>query len=202
VRIDVAGRLIELDATVPIDAHNPKKTPRVFLELFVCPPDTKEHEAVAMTRALPSHVHAALLMLGLEPGAPGTFAFEGKKLITTPPTGPRLRVTIAHQRDGVEIESPASDWAISATDSRTLTQHQPEDGFVFAGSMLVPRQGRELYKADADGTLIGLTSFGSECVAWTRMHNPDAGAEAPQWIANSSVVPPVGTPVIIRIRPQ
>ena len=64
LRIDLVNKLIELDAQVPIDAHNPR-TPRVYLELFVCPPDSKEHEAVALTKVPPSQVHAALLLLGL-----------------------------------------------------------------------------------------------------------------------------------------
>ncbi len=201
LRIDVARKLIELDATVPINAHNPR-TPRVYLELFVCPPDTKEHEAVALTKVPPSRVHAALLMLGLEPGSPGKFSFEGKRLISTPPTGPRLRVTLAYERDGAEIELPATDWAVTTRDNRTLTQSAPREGFVFAGSMLVKRDGRELYYADTDGTLVGLTTFGGECIAWTGMHNPDSGLEEPHWIANAAVVPPVGTPLKIRIRPD
>lgn len=201
LRIDVAGKLIELDATVPIDAHNPR-TPRVYLELFACPPDSKEHEAVALTRVLPSQVHTALLLLGLEPGSPGRYFFEGKKLVSTPPTGPRVRVTLAYERDGASIEVPATDWAISTRDGQTLTNYSTSEHFVFAGSMIVKREDREIYYADTDGTLIGLATFGGECIAWTGMHNPDSGIEEPHWIANPGAVPPVGTPVIIRIRPE
>lgn len=201
LRIDVAQKLIEIDATVPIDAHNPR-TPRVYLELFVCPPDTKEHEAVALTKVPPSQVHAALLLLGLEPGSPGKFAFEGKRLVSTPPKGPSVRVTIAHEHNGSEVELPATDWAITTRDGRTLTEFAPSERFVFAGSMFVKRDGREFYYADMDGTLIGLTTFGGECIAWTGMHNPDSGIEEPHWIANSAAVPPFGTPIKVRIRPD
>ena len=201
LRIDLVNKLIELDAQVPIDAHNPR-TPRVYLELFVCPPDSKEHEAVALTKVPPSQVHAALLLLGLEPGSPGRFSFEGKRLVSIPPTGPRLRVTLAYERDGKTIELPASDWAVTTRDGQSLTKHAPTEGFVFAGSMIVKRQDREVYYADTDGTLIGLTTFGGECIAWSGMHNPDSGIEEPHWIADAKVVPPFGTPVVVRIRPE
>ena len=201
LRIDVVNKLIELDATVPIDAHN-ARTPRVYLELFVCPPDSKEHEAVALTKVPPSQVHAALLLLGLEPGSPGRFSFEGKRMVSTPPTGPRLRVTLAYERDGKTVELPASDWAVTTRDGQSLTKYAPTEGFVFAGSMIVKRQNREVYYADTDGTLIGLTTFGGECIAWSGMHNPDSGIEEPHWIADAKVVPPFGTPVVVRIRPE
>jgi len=41
-----------------------------LLEMFACPRDTKEHEAVISMHALASEAHATLLALGVEPGQP------------------------------------------------------------------------------------------------------------------------------------
>ena len=66
VRLDRDAGYVEFDGTVPIIADAGDGTV-VFLELMVCIPDTKEHEALVMAPVKPSHVHAALLALGLEP---------------------------------------------------------------------------------------------------------------------------------------
>lgn len=198
VRADAHAKVVEFDGIVPINAHN-EKTPRVFLEVFACAKDTKEHESVVLTEAKPSHVHAALLLIGLEPGKPGVWDWTGEKLIATPPAGPRVTVTLLYEDNGKEIERPAADFAVSARDGRTLRESEPNQHWVFAGSQMVQRRAGEIYRADGEGCLVGLTTFGGETVAWTAMHNPDSGIEEPVWIANSRTVPAFGTKVRVRI---
>jgi hypothetical protein len=200
IRLDAAKHLIEIDGSVPIDAHN-EKTPRVYLEVCACIPDTKEHETLVMTKAVPSNVHAALLLAGLQPGKPGTWDWSGEKLKAIPPTGDAVRVTVSYTKDGKTIDAPISDWVIDAQSHKTLTQAAGDgaDRFVFAGSTIFKKKDREGYTADIDGTLIGLTTFGGETIAWTHMYNPDSGVETPHWIANADKVPVVGTSVVIRI---
>lgn len=204
VRADLAARTVEFDGTVPIDCHNPK-TPNVYLEVVACIPDTKEHETLVVTPARPSHIHAALLAAGFQPGAPATWSWDEKKLISTPPTGDSVEVSIAYRdKDGREIESPATDWIVSA-DSGAPFAPAPASAaaprWVFAGSVLTPRQGQHVYEADGSGVLIGLTTFGSETIAWHRVISPDAEITEPEWIADARKVPPVNTAVVVRIRP-
>jgi hypothetical protein len=220
--------MIEIDGSVPIDAHN-EKTPRVYLEVCVCIPDSKEHETLVMTKAVPSKVHAALLLAGLNPGKPGTWDWSGEKLKATPPTGDAVTVTVSYKKDGKDIEVPLTDWVTDAQTKKSMTEitskppaepktptdpstpaspdakpepAPPPDHFVFAGSTIYKKQGREGYTADIDGTLIGLTTFGGETIAWTHMYNPDSGVETPHWIANAAKVPEVGTAVVVRIVKQ
>lgn len=197
VRVDAAARLVEVDAVVPIDAHNPR-TPVVFLEQIACTPDTREHEVLAMTRALPRHVHAALLMIGLVPGKPGEWDWTGPELVARPPTGDGVLVTLACRRNGAEVEEPAAEWVISRRDGRRLSE--TGDHFLFAGSRTVTRGGREWYEAEGSGTLIGLATFGGETVAWSRMYHHESAVEEPQWVADPARVPPAGTALVIRIR--
>ncbi len=198
VYADAARATVELDATVPINAHD-EKTPRVYLEVIACTPDTKEHEALAVTRARPSHVHAALLLAGFRPGRPGEWDWEGEKLRAIPPEGDALSVSLVFTSGGREVARPAQDFVIDARNARSLSQIDPDAGFVFAGSRLVKRPAGEVYWADGEGTLIGLTTFGAETIAWSVMHNPDSGVEEPFLIANSELLPEAGTPLRIRI---
>ena len=204
VRVDLAAKLVEFDGIVPINCHDPV-TPLVYLELVACSPDTREHESLVMTRARPSNVHAALLAIGLEPGVPGSWEFQDKKLIPVPPRGDGVEVSVAY-RDaaGREIECPVTDWIINA---RTGGPFVPREGdpagprWVFAGSVIAKRQGREVYDADGSGTFIGLCTFGSEVVAWRDTISPEAMVDEPVWIADAAKVPASGTPVVVRLRP-
>jgi hypothetical protein len=206
VRADLQARLVEFDGTVPIDCHDPQ-TPVVYLEVTVCTPDTKEHESLVVTPAKPSHVHAALLAAGYQPGKPGSWTWDGQMLSSVPPSGDSLAVSIAY-RDaaggaggGRDVEVPATSWIRNAAASGQKFGASPGSRFVFAGSAMVTRQGREVYNSNGSGLLIGLTTFGSETIAWSEVISHEADIMAPEWIADASVVPRFGTPVVVRIRP-
>lgn len=196
VRVDAAAGIVEFDGSVPIDAHN-AETPRVYLEVLACIPDTKEHEALVLTHARPSHVHAALLLCGLEPGTPGRWDWEGTLIRAIPPTGPRVRVTAAYEREGRTVEAPLSAWVVDARSGESLEALSGDAALVFAGSRM-SRRG-DMYQADGEGCLIGLSTFGGETVAWPNMFNPDSGVEEPRWIAGPAT-PPRGTAVRVRVR--
>lgn len=201
VRVDQAARVVEIDGIVPIDVHN-KETPDVYLEVTVCTRDSKEHESLVMTEAKPSDVHAALLLLRLKPGKPGSVEFDGKTLQRTPPTGDGLTVSIAYKdAKGNEVETPATDWIVSAGKKAPFKLKAAGPAWVFAGSRFVTHNGKEWYDADGAGTLVGLTTFGGETVACVDVLSPESSVDEPEWIADASKVPPFGTPVVVRIRP-
>ncbi len=203
VRADVKAKLVEFDGEVPIDCHSPE-TPLVYLEVMVCTPDTKEHESLVMTRAKPSHVHAALLACGLTPGKPGSWSWNAaeKKMESIPPEGAPLRVSIAHaDASGKEVEALASDWVLGAKGSEPFKPKDPsQPGWAFAGSKMAVRSGAEVYDADGTGTLVGLTTFGAETIAWRDVLSHEAAVHEPEWVANAKLVPKVGTKVVVRIR--
>jgi hypothetical protein len=194
VWIDRAARRVRVSGFVPIDAHS-EKVARVFLEVLVCSRNTKEHEALVVTDAKPSHVHAAMLMIGLEPGAPGAWEWaEGAmKPRAIPPRGPKVRVMLVPE-NGEALE--ARKWVLGRDG---VTRLPAGDHLVFAGSMFrtlgPPGAAREMYAADADGTIAGLTAFGTEVIAWTGMFHHDTGVEQPTWVADAARVPRFGTKV-------
>lgn len=196
VHVDVVNRRVEVEGVVPIVADDGRGG-AVYLELIACTPNTREHEVLVVTEARPSHVHAALLLLGLEPGRPGSWRWEGDQLRADPPTGAPVAVEFVLERDGQEVVEPASSWVLN----RATGEHFPPGPWLFAGSRLVPHMGRSVYDADGTGVFIGLTTFGSEVLAWPEMISPEAAVEQPVWVADPSRTPKVDTPVRIRLRP-
>jgi hypothetical protein len=196
VWLNAAKSTVWFDAIVCINAHDDQK-PIVYLEQIACIPDTVEHESLVMTQARPSHVHAALLMAGLEPGKPGEFDWIGEAVKPISPLGPALSVVfVVDGRD----QDP-TQWVVSRKRMKTLRELSPTADFRFAGSTFVKRSEGDVYHADRSGTLIGLTTFGTETIAWSDLYNPDAGVEDPDWIANANHVPVYATPVKVRLSP-
>ncbi len=205
VRVDAARRVVEFDGIVPIDCHH-EYTPDVYLEVIACTTGTREHEALVMTEARPSHVHAALLLIGLEPGAPGAPAGRGEWAIE--PTGDAVRIEIVYtDASGAEIRADASGWIRHAETGAAFDTR----GWVFSGSRIVTHRGREVYDADGTGLMIGLALFGNArvsapstggaTVALRDGFSPEAGIAEPVWLANRERVPAFRTPVVVRLSP-
>ncbi|MCE2653954.1 MAG: YdjY domain-containing protein [Planctomycetaceae bacterium] len=193
VRVNIARRTVEFDGTIPIDVHDPD-TPRVYLELIACTPDSREHESLVLTTASAEQVHAALLMAGFQHGSPGSVQWDGRTAIPVAPTGDALTVRFRTAQGQFTPEQ----WIISASTGQPLAPIQ----FVFAGSGIVQRrdpasgQRTGLYAADLGGTLIGLATFGTETVAPLAVLSHDSQIQAPEWIA-APAVPRSGTPVTV-----
>lgn len=205
VRVNVKEHIVEFDSFVAIDCHNPQ-TPDVYLEVIACALDSREHESLVATHARPSQIHAALLAAGLEPGHPGGW----KDSAPFAPEGQAVRVELIVP-DHPELPTDPRAWIKSnnpAHEETSLlawdTAQPTPSSWVFAGSLMVERslQGapkREVYAADGTGQIIGLHTFGTEVIAWSRIWSPDAGTLEPEWLADADVVPAVRTPVVVRI---
>lgn len=232
VFVDRAERTVEFDAAVVADVSF-AETPRVYLETLVCTPMTREHEALLITRVEATHIHAALLALGLEPGQPGRVEWDGSVVRTIPPTGPLIDVRFI-VNDATNPGSPPwvyepADWIVSTREpapgaaperparqsampaARTDKSNAATPGsFVFAGSRTrtatVPAADGtttrvQVYAAQAEGTVVGFATFSSELIAFVDGFSPDSNVRAPEWIVDTSRVPPFGTPVRVRLQP-
>jgi hypothetical protein len=215
VRADLQSKTVEFDATITPMLVKDERAPLFFLEVLACSPNTREHETFVVSTVKPSHIHAAMLAVGLSPGEPGKWALKDGKLISTPPSGDRVSVRFVYKdKDGRTIEADPLDWLVSARDKSNFAAAEQKlakehntaaPGWVFAGSKFVKRKGpegqeREVYDADGSGTIIGLTTFGSEVIAWSRVISPDSNVEEPEWIAEFAKTPPAETKVTVRIR--
>lgn len=202
VRIDRAAGVVEFDAFVPMVIDDPEQI--VFLETTVCTRNSKEHETLLATDARPSNIHAALLLLGAEPGKPGDWEMgEDNEIVHIPPTGPSVVIEFVWtDAEGNQRTDDPVTWIVNDIDGAAF----PDRDWVFAGSRIVewtpPGKDApvEVYDADYSGTLIGLATFGTETLAWPSVISHDSTVEEPVWIVDAGKAPAVDTPVVVRLR--
>ena len=171
-----------------------------WLEVGVCRQGTREHEAVVVTGALPSIVHAGLLLAGLDSGRPGGYHPNGAAF--GPEGDPVLVVIQPLDEAGGPVGEPIP-FAAAVLDTRT-PEETPTLGWVFAGSAVLPNPASmgpgEYYAADYGGSVVGLSTFGDEVLGAVEMRSPDSGVDEAVWKIRKGVLPPEGTPVRVVIR--
>ena len=205
VTVDREARIVEIDAQVVNREVD-------WLELLLCTEGGREHETILTTAARPSHVHLALILIGLQPGQvqrgepidpddPGA----GYRLI--PAEGPAVNVELVysppkrehdedHEHDqhvAPPVTVDAGAWVYDRRAEQTLAGTT----WLFTGSKFVRHEGRPLYVADLSGTLISLVNFGDDVLAprtdkTNRNDEQALGCHTP-------AIPPVGTPVTVRL---
>lgn len=185
IEVDRAAGEVRVAAQVALDAG--------WLEQAVCRAGTREHESVLVVDLSPRSLHAALLLLGAEPGTPGAWRWDGDppQVVRVPPRGDRLAIFVRFEGD--PVERPLSD-LIRRVDPESRLPEQP---WVFAGSLV--EQGA--YAAEFSGSVVGLVTFGDEVIAFEAVLADQEAAEEPSFLVREGVVPPPGTPVTLVIRP-
>jgi hypothetical protein len=146
VWLEVAGAV----RRVLIDAEVVKREGE--LEEFLCRSKTKEHESILKADIDARDAHKALLLAGVESGAPVRF-----DPIYKAASGGRVRVLVRLTGDdGKVTEVSARSWI-----KQRKTGKELDSDWVFAGSKILDDQntpGRKLYLAN-DGDVICLSNF-------------------------------------------
>ena len=203
IEVNVQARCVDVEATVCLREGT--------LELVACTKDSKEHESIVAIAARPMHVHAALLLLGAEPGNPAIMKpVEGEDTswLKVPPRGDLVEVSLVWKKEGGElVERPISDFIVRA-DSDGIEGKEdkereslPTHAFLFAGSRLIANgEGPRIYLSDRSGNLISLATFGDELLCLPGVHSRENGALL--WEINATQLPELGAEVILRLRPK
>jgi hypothetical protein len=152
---------------------------------------TNEHESVLRTLAMPSNIHLALLMLGLEPGAPVRYSEAAKKWL--PPHGPPLSIDVEFKRDGKTVRIPATRLMRSIKTKDPMPQHP----FIFVGSQLGPDGA---YAADITGYVISIVNFDLSLIDVPQLASN--ANETLMWEVNREVAPDGGAAVTMIIEPM
>lgn len=199
-------RYVDVEATVCLGEG--------FLELIACTKDSKEHESIIAVGAKPSHIHAALLLLRAEAGNPAIMRkLEDGRWLDLAPKGAEVDVFLVFKDEKGEMK----EWPISAFIQRAEEYEQslpdatgkeaedkgrfPTHTFLFAGSHLYKGEdGKAKYLSDESGNVISISSFGDEVLCLPGRHSQDNVALS--WEINSEHLPPVGTKVILRLKPK
>src|SRR3954452_2740344 len=182
VHVDVNARQVRVDAQM-IDCKAP-------LEFFCVVAGTSEHESALRTKAKPSNIHLALLMLGLEPGEGVKYSEAAKKWF--PPHGPPLNVSCEWEQDGKKVVVPAYRML---KDIRTQKEMRPMT-WIFVGSRVM-EDGH--YAADVTGYAISVVNFELSLIDIPNLAS--SANETLEWIINTDVAPKGGTPVTMIIEP-
>ena len=144
-----------------------------------------EHESVLRTSAKPSHVHAGLLMLGLEPGVPATYRAATNDWRA--PFGPPVRISCEWtDANGARVRVPAE-----RTLAGTAQNQDARPTWIFAGSHVRPADGA--YLADLTGYVVTLVNFEHALIDVPRVTS--SRNETLEWRTDLAVVPPRGTTV-------
>jgi hypothetical protein len=160
------------------------------LEHLLCLKGTKEHEAILATDAQPRQIHAGLLLTGAEPGHPVRFVprFE-------PPAGTPIAIELRWKAAGETRRADARRWVKDERAGKPLSE-----GWVFAGSELFKDEAtkKTLYAAD-EGDLITVANFGSAILDLPLASSANNAERV--FTADPAQVPPLGTPVLMVLRP-
>jgi hypothetical protein len=160
------------------------------LEFFLCLTGTNEYESVLRSKVRPSHLHAALLILGLQPGEPVHFSeSQGKWL---PPHGPPLQLSVTFEKDGKAVTLPAWRLMRDLKNKREM----PPTTWIFAGSRVLDNG---IYAADQTGYLISIVNFDLTVIDTPRLASN--ANETLEWETNLDVMPATGTKVTLLIEP-
>ncbi|MEC9092179.1 MAG: YdjY domain-containing protein [Planctomycetota bacterium] len=183
VWIELKKKIVVIDGLICL-----RKGP---LEMFACPPNTKEHESIVQAQAKSFMVHTALLMVGAESGKP--VEWEPKY---QPASGTKIEIMI-HWLDkaGKHKKMLAQEMIKNVKTQKKMTEH-----WVFAGSefYINPNTKIRHYLADG-GEMICVSNFTT-----AMMDLPVESTQSKEGLifeAFTENIPPLKTPVRIVLRP-
>jgi hypothetical protein len=182
LKVDAKAKQIRIECE-SLRVENP-------LEFFLCVAGSVEHEAVLRSKVKPSHLHAALLMLGLKPGEPVRFSEAANKWL--PPHGPPLQLSVEFDKDGQRVTLPANRLMRDVKTGKEM----PPLTWIFVGSRLID----DTYAADRTGYLVSVVNFELTVIDIPRLASN--ANETLEWEANLELLPAeAGTPVTLLIEP-
>lgn len=172
-----------------------------WLEQIACSPNSREHESLVVVKAVPSDIHAALLLAGFVSGSPGLWYYQDGELKFKQPTGANLTIQARYiNSDGKTVQEPINQWIRDPINQSRF----PDEPWVFGGSEFRKNPESmgpgEHYTADFTGSIIGLVTFGDEVLGFKRIISDQETVHAPQWEVNVERIPPLGTEVTLIIR--
>lgn len=168
-----------------------------ILEYLVCRQGTFEHEAVFVTTCKPSLLHAALLVIGVDP-YPFMPGGEDWRQNALDHPASRLAIHVECEQDGRTSRRRIEEF---------LVDRSKRDGavpgiWIFSGSSFLQTEGRNQYAADLTGAVIGLIPEGAASIQFgASAGNPYQGEDQGLEV-NRDATPAVGTAVRLLFSPH
>jgi hypothetical protein len=185
-----------------------------MLELLACKKDSKEHESLIAVVPKAAHIHAALLLIGAQPGNPAmrkeVETEDGPRWIDLEPRGQEIDVSLVFNNEaGEPTEHPIKEFLIKSEEESFEPKPEvkkedrafPTNTFLFVGShVFKDGEADPVYLADESGNVISLSTFGDELLALPGVHANDN--QGLVWSIDPTRVPPLDTKVILRLKPK
>jgi len=161
------------------------------LEMFACLKGTKEHESIVAVDCKAFMLHAALLAVGAEQGAPVRFSPSYK-----PASGTPIDIQVVWTDAKGVHRANAQDWVKNSQTDKTLSEP-----WVFAGSGFYEDEDTKIkhYMAEG-GDLICVSNFPSAMLDLPIESSQSNSALT--FVANTEVIPPRGTKVRLVLTPR
>ena len=154
-----------------------------LVELLACGPNGKTHESILVLQASPLDLQIGLLLLGLKPGTPPKDVGVGPA-----PCGTSLDLWVEWQQNGQAQQRRAEELVWDEQGKHVL----PTTPWIFTGSVV--EQG--FFRAFSEESYIA-----TYWDPWAIINLPLAcGADCHILYANDQTVPPLGTPVRLRLQ--
>ncbi len=208
MKIMVKKGYVDVDAKVCLNEG--------LLELIACTKDSKEHESLIMVEPKAAHIHAALLLIGAQPGNPAirkeVQTADGPRWVDLEPRGQEIDVYLVfNNKDAQPEEHPISKFLIKGLDenfdgvpTEPVKKEErvfPTHTFLFAGSHVYKDgEADPIYLADEGGNVISLSTFGDELLALPGVHGH--ANDALSWAVDPTHLPPLDSKVILRLKPR
>jgi hypothetical protein len=179
VTIDPKARTLTFPAAVNMQTG--------LVEYAVVTTAGKVHESVFKTEAEPVHIHTAMLLLGakLDTNIDTALFFDPKREIP----GPKLKIEVIIP--GASPRTNLLDRFLSNAQSKTPPPRNPIPLWIYTGSRL----SDGVFLAQREGSIVSLIADPAALI-----NNPREDRENDElWSANGAEVPPVDTPVEVRL---
>ncbi|MFH2091666.1 MAG: YdjY domain-containing protein [Pseudomonadota bacterium] len=157
-----------------------------LIEYLGCTPEGKVHESVLVLDAQPYHIQVALLLLGLVPGDQ-PIEFQGAPQT---PCGSPVQLLISWQSNGKTIEVLPEQLVMNIESKHPMAK----TNWIFTGSITE----NQTFMAQKEGSIIAVYHDPVALID----HIGQDGTNDVMMHANKQLLPPVGTPVILKIFPH
>lgn len=192
IQIDAKGGRLTISGDICLDDG--------ILEYLAVVEGGKEYESAIALKCKPAGLHAALLLIGAQPGELDPRYREDAPPLpeeVQPPKQPGtpVRLTVRWQDTEGDHEVPATRLLIS----RNTGASPPSLPWIFTGSYFVrnPETGQELYMAELHGTLAAVYYDPSAILNLPAAQGNPYRGEKTGFALNTDLVPPRGTPVLV-----
>lgn len=176
---DVKKREVQMEVTVCLQ--------RGILEFMICRPKTFEHESIFTTTCTPSLLHAALLLIGLQPH--NLLMDEVWADVIPHYKSACMSIAIEFEHQGKPQRRGISDLLIN----REKPEAPVPDHWIFVGSAFYVDEGQNRYAADVTGASIGLTPKGASVIQFGERSGIPYRGEDQGFEVKTDLTPPTGT---------